>query len=164
MPQAEIKIGAKLKVTHKRPVKQDPVTGLWVYETVSEEEKTNLITNTGRVQLHTQCYSATPGNAFRFIGLTNDATAPAATDSTLTGEITTAGLGRAAGTVTLASGSGTTTTIERVFTATGAISAQKAALFNAASGGVMNHVVAFTPKTLANGETLTITYTITLGA
>ena len=161
---AVMKVGARLRVEHKRPVKRDEKTGLWIYETVDEEERDNLITNAGRVQLHTQCYSASPGNAFRFIALTNDATAPAATDTSLTGEISTAGLSRAAGTVTLASGSGTQTTISNVFTATGAVSARKAALFNASSGGVMNHVVAFAAKTLANGETLTITYTITLGA
>jgi hypothetical protein len=127
------------------------------------EECDNLITNVGRVQLHTQCYG-TAGlltNGFYYIALSNDTLTETAASTTLSAEIAANGLSRAAGTVTLAAGAGTSTTIAKTFTATGAQSAQKAALFTASSAGVMNHVLAFTQKTLANGESLTVTFTIT---
>ncbi len=53
--------------------------------------------------------------------------------------------------------------ITKVFTATGAQSAQKCALFSAASGGTMNHVLSFLQKSLTTGDFLTIVITITLG-
>ena len=130
---------------------------------IETEECDNLITNAGRIQLHTQCYGTTSllTNGFYYIALSNDAVGETAASTTLSTEIAANGLSRAAGTVTLPTGSGTSTTISKTFTATGAQSAQKAALFTASSAGVMNHVLAFTSKTLANGESLTVTFTIT---
>ena len=56
-----------------------------------------------------------------------------------------------------------TSTISRTFTASGTQSAQKAALFTASSAGTMNHVLSFTQRNLISGDTLAITFTITLG-
>lgn len=123
----------------------------------------NLITNAGRVFLHTQGY-ATSGAAatgFCYIALSNDSLTETAASTTLSSEIVANGLSRAIGTVTLASGSGTSTTIAKTFTATGAQSAQKAALFTASSAGTMNHVLSFTQRALQTNDTLAITFTIT---
>lgn len=131
---------------------------------LSSETSFNLITNAGRIQYHKQCFDtsglATNGN--NYIALSNDAVTEDATSTTLSNEIAANGLSRAQGTVTLPTGSGTDTTIQKVFTATGAQSARKTALFNASSGGTMNHVLGFTQRSLQSGDTLTITFTITL--
>jgi hypothetical protein len=130
-----------------------------------EELRFNQITNTGRVQLHTQCYATGSilTNGFNYIALTNTAITPAAADTTLSGEISTNGLTRAIGTVTLATGSGTQTTVAKTFTASGTQAAQAAALFTASSSGVMNHELTFTQRSLISGDTLAVTFTITLG-
>lgn len=124
----------------------------------------NLITNAGRVFLHTQGYSTASGVAagFAYIALSNDALTETAASTTLSSEIAANGLSRAVGTVTLATGSGTSTTIAKTFTCTNAAqAAQKAALFTASSAGTMNHVLAFTQRSLQVGDTLAITFTIT---
>jgi hypothetical protein len=159
---------AKALIHQERAYAFDEERGVYLYRTVGEDEEAlNLVTNTGRVQLHTQSY-ATSGlltNGFNYIALTNDATAPAASDTTLTAELSGNGLSRVQGAVTLASGSGNQTTIQTTFTYTGVSSqsVQKTALFTAVSVGVMNHEIAFTPRTLFTNDTLTITFTITLG-
>lgn len=160
---------AKVLVHQERPYARDQKTGLWLYKQVGEDEEAwNLITNTGRVQLHTQVYGTTGllTNGFNYIALTNDAAAPAATDTVLASELTNGtapGLGRVQGNVTLPTGSGTQTTIANTFTYTGGTSqaVQKTALFTASSVGVMNHEIAFTQRTLFTGDTLTLTFTIT---
>jgi hypothetical protein len=130
----------------------------------TEETEPNLITNAGRVFLHTQGYSTASGVAagFCYIALSNDSLTETASSTTLSNEIAANGLARAVGTVTLASGSGTSTTIARTFTCTTTSqAAQKAALFTASSSGTMNHVLSFTQRTLQVGDSLAITFTIT---
>jgi len=53
--------------------------------------------------------------------------------------------------------------VQKTFTASGSQAAQKAALFTASSGGTMNHALAFTQRSLISGDTLQVTFTITLG-
>lgn len=177
---------AALLVGHMRPKDwvKDPKTGLLVpdyrwkdsqigpvidldsAELLFEEEKLNQITNVGRVALHKQGYDTTGllTNGFNFIGLTNTAVTPAAADTTLSGEIAANGLTRAQGTVTLPTGSGNQTTVAKTFTCTTTSqSAQAAALFTASSAGTMNHELTFTQRTLQVGDTLAVTFTITLG-
>lgn len=161
---------AKARIHHERPYDYDEKRGLWLYKPVGEDEEAfNLLTNTGRVQLHNFAYgTVTRANGFNWIGLTNDGTAPAATDTSLTAELTGNGLDRAQGTVTLPVGTGNQTTIAHTFTFTGGGSQaiQKTALFDAAGppvAGVMNHEIAFTQRTLFTNDTLTVTFTITLG-
>lgn len=128
------------------------------------ETTKNLITNAGRVFLHTQGYatSGAVGTGLCYIGLSNDTVTETAASTTLSNEIAANGLSRAIGTVTLASGAGTSTTIAKTFTcSTAQQAAQKAALFTAASGGTMNHVLGFTQRTLEINDTLAITFTIT---
>ena len=66
------------------------------------------------------------------------------------------------GTPTATAGTNTTT-VQKTFTATGTQAAQKAALFTASSAGTMNHALAFTQRSLQIGDTLQVTFTITLG-
>lgn len=158
---------ASVRIHHEVAYDRDE-TGLWIRKAVDEDEVVhNLILDAGRVQLHTQCY-ATSGlltNGFNYIALTDDSGAPAAGDTTLTSELAADGLARAQGAVTLPTGSGNQTTIEKVFTYSGGGTqgVQKSALFTAASVGVMAHEVAFVQRTLATSDTLTVTFTISLG-
>jgi len=133
-------------------------------ELLHTETVHNLITNVGRVFLHTQGYSTASGVAggFCYIALSNDTVGETAASTTLSTEIAANGLARAQGTVTLATGSGTSTTIAKTFTcATAPQAAQKAALFTAASSGTMNHVLSFPQRSLQIGDTLAVTFTIT---
>ena len=128
--------------------------------------KPNLLTNSGRDWMHAQVYTNTVAGTrgAGYIGLTTDATSPAATDTTLTGEITTNGLERADASTKTHSNGTNSTTIQHTFTASGTHTAvQKAALFNAASSGYMAHVNTFTPVTLQSSDTLQVTWTVTLG-
>lgn len=131
---------------------------------VGEETTYNVITTAGRDFLHTQGYgAAAQANGLNFIGLSNDTLTETTASTTLSTEIAANGLTRAVGTVTHSAGTNTTT-IARTFTcATASQAAQKAALFTAVSAGTMNHALAFTQRTLQIGDTLAVTFTITLG-
>lgn len=97
-----------------------------------------------------------------YIALSNDATAPAATDTTLAGEITTNGLARAIGTFTYTDAT-PSYTIAHTFTATGTQAAQKAGLFDASTGGVMwfeNN--AWTSVSMVSGDTLAFSWVISI--
>lgn len=133
---------------------------------VGEETTKNLVLNAGRVQLHTAGYgsSGLPTNGFNYVAVSNDATAPAATDTTLASEISANGFARVqASTITLPTGSGNQTVIAHTFTASGTQSVQKCALFDASSGGTMNHEFQFTQRNLVSSDELDITITVTLG-
>lgn len=142
------------------------------YAMVGEAETVwNQITNSGRDFLHEQGYqgtgagqgSYTATNGLNYIALTNTAVTPAAGDTTLSGEIATNGLSRAQGTVTHSGGTNTTA-IDHTFTcATAPQACQASALFNLTSSGIMNHELTFTQRSLQIGDTIDITYTITLG-
>jgi hypothetical protein len=130
---------------------------------LNEEVVHNVLTTGGRDFLHAQGYGVAPGgNGLNYIGLSNDTLTETSASTTLSSEIVANGLSRAQGSVTHTAGQATTT-IQKVFTATGAQSAKKAALFSASSGGAMNHALGFNQRDLATSETLTITITITLG-
>ncbi len=157
---------ARVCIHHEVAYDRDDKTGLWIYKETEDEVVENIITDAGRVGVHTQAYGSSPGaNGFNWIGLSNDASAPAAGDTTLTAELTGNGLDRVqAGTITLPTGSGNQTTIENTFTFTGASQGvQKSALFVGSGAVTMAHEVQFTQRTLATNDTLTLTYTITLG-
>jgi hypothetical protein len=162
---------ARLLIHQERAYDFDEKRGIYLYKQVDDDEEAfNLLTNTGRVQLHTQCYATSSilTNGFNWIGLTNDSASPSASDTSLASELTGNGLSRVQGNVTLASGSGNQTTISYTFTYSGASSqgVQKTALFTQAGppvAGVMNHEISFTQRTLFTSDTLTLTFTITLG-
>jgi hypothetical protein len=129
------------------------------------EETYNVITTAGRDFIHLQAYgtSGLASNGLNYIGLSNDSLTEDASSTTLSNEITANGLARAQGTVAHTNGQNTTT-ISKTFTCTtNPQAAQKAALFTQASGGTMCHVLGFTQRSLQVGDTLAITFTITLG-
>jgi hypothetical protein len=158
---------ARAEIEHRRPTRwlpdgsPDPSS----YELVGEPEVVwNVITNAGRDFLHTQGYGTAPAaNGLNWIGLSNDALTETSASTTLSNEIAANGLARAQGVVAHTAGQNTTT-VTKTFTCTTAPqSAQKAALFTAASNGVMNHALSFTQRNLQVGDTLTIQFTLTLG-
>lgn len=124
----------------------------------------NLLTTAGRDFLHAQGYSTGPGaNGGNYIALTTDSGAASAGDTTLASEIATNGLSRAIGAYAHSS-STNTTTVSKTFTASGTHTAvQKSGLFTAASVGTLVHEAVFTSVNLLSGDTLAITWTITLG-
>lgn len=112
----------------------------------------------------TSTYIILPGGQPAFwMALTADATAPAAPDTTLTSEISTNGLGRAVCTYAHTAAA-TTYTLTKAFSCTGgSTTINKAAIFNASAAGVMLFETAVpSPPTVINGDTLTVTSTVTL--
>lgn len=106
----------------------------------------------------------------KWMAVTANATAPAAGDTTLTGEITTGGGGlvRAAGTYAHTGGAASYT-ISNTFTANGSdslpVTLAKFGIFDAASAGNMVFETLLTPTTAtlsASGDAVTITETVSL--
>ena len=119
----------------------------------------NLRTNAG-INWQEGQMAGTTAAVCNYIALTNTAITPNATDTSLSGEITANGLSRALGTVTHTSNA-TSYTLANTFTATGTQAAQAAAILNASSSGTMCFENTFTQASLASGDTLTVTWTIT---
>jgi hypothetical protein len=130
---------------------------------IYHSEDHNLITNGGKDFISAQIGSTSPGtNGANYIALTTDSTSPAATDTTLASEITTGGLARAQGAYAHTTGTNTFT-VSKTFTASSSFTGvQKAGLFTASSSGTMLAETTFTSVNLNSGDTLTITWTITL--
>ena len=131
------------------------------------KNKPNLLTNNGRDYAIAQFYTNTSagGVGENFIALTSDSSGADATDSTLPSEITTNGLERALAT-TISHSTGTnSTTLNKIFTASGTHTAvQMSGTFNQlAVGGTIGHEAVFTSVTLASSDTLSVTWTLTLG-
>lgn len=106
--------------------------------------------------------------AATYIGVTANSTAPNAADTTLTGEIVTAGGGliRKAGTYAHTAGAATAT-LTATFTANGndnlPVTLAKAGVFNASSAGAMPFESLLSPTAVVSavGDSVTITTTIT---
>lgn len=160
---------ARALISHERPYDYDEKSGLWHYKTVDEQEAWNIVTDAGRRQIHTYLYGASAqraglGGGLNYIALSNDPAAPAAGDTTLAAELSTDGLQRALASVTLPTGSGTQTVLQKIFTFTGVGSqgVQKTALFDDPAVGVMAHEIQFAQRTLFQNDTLTVTFSVTL--
>lgn len=135
-------------------------------EQVLCKNKPNLLTNGGRDFFIAQCYTnesaGTRGS--NFIALTSDSTGADAGDTTLPSEITTGGLARAAATTNDHTNGTNSTTLAKTFTASATHTAvQMSGLFNAASSGTLSHENTFTSVTLQSSDTLSVTWTTTLG-
>lgn len=111
--------------------------------------------------------AAQPAAANR-IALTANATAPAAGDTTLTAEITTAGGGLIRAQAVFAKTSTKVYTLTKTFTANGSdslpVTINKIGIFNAASSGTMafETLVPSPPTLSVVGDAVTITETVTL--
>ena len=124
----------------------------------------NLVTNAGFDLISDNVSKTTQPAACNYIAVTNTAITPGATDTTLSGEIdNTNGLGRAQGTYAHSAGT-KTYTVTKVFTAGGTVASQATGLFNAAigGGGTMCYEATYTQVTVNSGDTLTVTWTVTL--
>lgn len=157
-PGAGFTVAGYVTVSHYRDVDGDGVL-----ELIFTETNSNLITNAGKDFIADQLGSTTPGtNGANYIALSSDATAPAATDTSLTGEITSGGLERAQGTYAHTAGTNTYT-VTHTFTATAShTDVQKSGLFTAATGGVMMAENTFSAVNLLSGDQLQIEWTITI--
>jgi hypothetical protein len=141
---------------------------IWSRVAILADNKKNLLTNNGRDWMHAQVYTntATGTRGSGFIAVSSDATAPAAADTTLAGEIATSGFIRSgADAVTKTHTAGTNSTlIEHTFTASGTVTAiQKTALFNASTSGTMSHENTITSADVVSGDTLKVSWTVNLG-
>lgn len=99
-----------------------------------------------------------------YIAVSESTTAPAAGDTTLTGELAGNGWTRAQGTYAHTAGTNVAT-ITRAFTSADPTTRTiaKVAVFNAATGGTMAFVSLLSPTaTMVSGDSLTITETFTL--
>lgn len=128
-----------------------------------------LRTNVGTDAVHGQVFgTAAQPAAFNYIAVTANATAPAAADTTLTAEITTAGGGLIRKQATYAHTTGTqTSTLTATFTANGSdslpVTLAKAGVFNASSAGTMGFESLISPTATlsASGDNVTLTQTNT---
>jgi len=134
-------------------------------------EPTALLTSVGRDALHAQHMSTSAQPAsFNYIALTASVTAPALGDTTLTGEITTAGGGLLRAQATYAHTAGTnTTTLTKTFTANGSdvlpVTVAQIGVFNASTSGTLAYHTALSSTATLNvsGDNVTITETVTGG-
>jgi len=129
--------------------------------------KKNLLTLDGRDLFHAQCYTNT-SNGTRgagYVALTTNQTAPADTDTALTGELNASGFSRADATTKTHTNDTNSTTIEHTFTASGTVNLiHKSGTFNNASSITLCHEAAFgTDASLISGDTLKVTWTLNLG-
>lgn len=122
---------------------------------------------TGTTPASTNALHIAPGgiSALRFIGLTTNASAASASNTTLSSEITTAGAGRALATYAHTYG-GTTLTLSKTFSITGTLTAiHRAGMFSALSSAGADPLVYETvlnlDATVGNGDSLTVTWTVT---
>lgn len=107
--------------------------------------------------------------AANYLALTANSTAPGAGDTTLTGEITTAGGALVRAQATYAHTNGTSTyTLTKTFTANGSdslpVTIAKIGVFNASSSGTMpfETLLSATATLTASGDQLVLTETVTL--
>jgi len=112
--------------------------------------------------------SAQPAAA-NYMAVTANSTSPSASDTTLTGEITTAGGGLVRAQATYAHTNGTSTaTLTKTFTANGSdslpVTLAKIGVFNASSSGTMaiETLLKATATLTTSGDNVTITDTITI--
>lgn len=121
----------------------------------------NIITNAGKAQLALLAGDAT-ATPFTYLAVGTSATAVAATDTTLTAEITDTGLARAAGTVSRVTTTVTNDTLQVTYTwtATGSKTVEEVGLFNASSAGTMLGHALTTSKVLVNTDQLVGTYQV----
>ncbi len=165
-----------------RAAKMPPVIGggalAWEHfdDAFSEEFRAlwrehELLTTVGRDALHSQhLNTAAQPAAFNYMAVSANATAPSAANTTLPGEITTAGGGLLRVQATYAHTASTnTTTLTKTFTANGSDSLPvvlaKIGVLNASSAGTLGYetLLNATATLTVSGDNAAITHTITAG-
>jgi hypothetical protein len=130
----------------------------------------NILTNLGRDKMHVALYTnagVASQLAFKYIGLSENAGGFDAAHTELLGEITGGGLERSVASLQDHSGGSNQSTIANTFVATAThTDVRLSGLFDEAGppvAGVMGHENSFTPASLESADTLTVTWTLTLG-
>lgn len=147
--------------------KQLAIAVLWAAYEIAGGWKAELRTNAGtdhqaRVTFDTASNGTGSYAAANFIGLTENATAPAAGDTTLAAELTTGGFTRVQAVYAHTNGTNTVT-LTRTFNATETRTINKAGLFTAVSAGTMSFsTLVPNPPTLVSGDSVAITWTFTI--
>jgi hypothetical protein len=134
-------------------------------------EPTMLLTTAGRDALHSQHLgTAAQPAAFNYMAVTASTTAPAVGDTTLAGEIVTAGGGLLRAQATFAHTAGTnTSTLTKTFTANSSdtlpVTLAQIGVLNATSSGTLAYHTALSATATLNvaGDNVTITETVTAG-
>jgi hypothetical protein len=129
-----------------------------------------VLTNAGKDQIASAvANTSTQAAAANYIALTANATAPSASDTTLTAEITTGGGGLIRAQAAYAhTGSTATFTLTKTFTANGSdslpVTLAKIGVFNASSSGSLcfETLLSATATLTASGDACTITDTFTI--
>lgn len=131
--------------------------------------KTNAGHDVQARQMASAGAAASATAVLRFMALTANTTAPAATDTTLTGEIATASGGLIRQSATPAHTTGTNTyTLTGTFTANGndvlPVTIGKMGVFDASAAGNMGFTTLISPTATlsASGDVLTVTQTVTM--
>lgn len=141
------------------------------WDAARADRERGLLVNGGRDALFDQHFTtSTQPAAFNYIGLTATATAPSASDTSLTGQITTSGGGLIAAQATYAHTTGTNSaTLTKTFTANGSDSlpvtiAQVGVRNASGTGGTLGTrtLLSSTATLSASGDALTVTMTFTL--
>lgn len=129
-------------------------------------ETPNALTNTGFAEVAGLFCSDQAGShtAFDYIAVGTGTTAATATDTALGTETTNSGLARAAGTGTRVTVNVTNDTCQilKSFSVTGSVAVTESGVLNAASTGIMLCRQTFSAINVANGDTLQITWKVTV--
>jgi len=133
---------------------------------IESVETPNTLTNTGFAEVAGLFCSDQSGShtAFDYIAVGTGTTAATATDTELETEETQNGLSRAASTGTLTTVNVTDDTAQFVtsFNVTGDVAVTESGVFNDSSAGVMLCRQTFSAINVANGDTLQITWKVTV--
>lgn len=131
-------------------------------ELLSRQVRRNLVVNSGLEWLKSHLCNAAAASVAKYIGLSSNASAPAAGDTDLLATVHSAnGLERAEG--TYASGATGVCTVSKTFTASAnGLTVGSAGLYYTAAGAGLFAGVAITSVELQSGDTLTLTWTVTV--
>lgn len=129
---------------------------------ISKNEFTNLITSAGKAAIAALIGNISSPTAFGYLAVGSSATAPAIGDTTLTAEISTNGLSRAAVTPTQVTTTVTNDTIQFVksFSVSGSSTVQEVGIFNASPSGIMLGHALTGGQSVVNTNTFVVTYKV----
>jgi hypothetical protein len=166
LPTGQAKAGQSDGYVTVRVRRYNPTTRNYGDWEIVTENKHNLLTDPGRDFFHAQCYTNTAAGTIgsNYIVVSNNATAPAAGDTVVAGELSANGFSRAQATTRTHTAGTNSTTLAITFTATGTQTAiQKSGLLNASSTGTLTHEATFTSTDLVTNDQLSVTWTLNLG-
>ena len=128
-----------------------------------ERDGPNTVTDVGIAEI-VKLATSEAADAFSHIALGDDDTAEGVTDTTLLSEITTAGAERDASTVTSEQENTADDTIQLIsgWNFTGTLNLKESGVFTASSAGTMLCRKTFTTLVVGSGDSLTVTWKVTL--